>query len=37
MAQPETPFPRHWFYYIILKIVLLIAAVGLALKFFGFW
>lgn len=37
MAQPETPFPRHWLYYIVLKIVLIVVAVGLALKLFGFW
>ncbi len=37
MAQPETPFPRHWLYYIVLKVVLLIVAIGLVLKYFGFW
>jgi hypothetical protein len=37
MAQPETPFPRHWLYYIVLKIVLIAAAVAIALKLFGFW
>jgi hypothetical protein len=37
MAQPETPFPRHWLYYIVLKIVLIAAAIGIALKFFGYW
>ena len=21
MTQPETPFPRHWLYYIALKVV----------------
>ena len=23
MQRPETPFPRHWLYYIALKIVVL--------------
>jgi len=34
MSKPETPFPRHWLYYIILKIAILIAAVLLALYYF---
>jgi hypothetical protein len=37
MKPPETPFPRHWRYYILLKIVVIAAAVAIALKFFGFW
>ena len=37
MTRPETPFPRHWRYYIILKYAVLIAAVALALKYFGVW
>jgi hypothetical protein len=37
MKPPETPFPRHWRYYIALKIVVIAAAVALALKYFGFW
>jgi hypothetical protein len=31
MRKPETPFPRHWLYYIILKYAVLAAAVILAL------
>jgi hypothetical protein len=31
MEKPETPFPRHWLYYIVLKYGVLIAAVVLAL------
>ena len=31
MSEPETPFPRHWLYYIVLKYVVLAAAVLLAL------
>jgi hypothetical protein len=28
---PETPFPRHWKYYIVLKYAVMVAAVLLAL------
>jgi len=31
MSKPDTPFPRHWFYYIVLKFAIMIAAVLLAL------
>jgi hypothetical protein len=31
MDKPETPFPRHWLYYIVLKYGVMIAAVVLAL------
>ena len=27
MKRPDTPFPRHWLYYITLKYVLIVAAV----------
>ena len=37
MKRPETPFPRHWLYYIVLKFAILLAAVALALKLFGVW
>jgi hypothetical protein len=37
MERPDTPFPRHWLYYLILKIALIAAAVAVALKYFGFW
>jgi hypothetical protein len=37
MRRPETPFPRHWRYYIVLKMAVIAAAVALALKFFGVW
>ena len=37
MQRPETPFPRHWLYYIALKIVVLPAALALVLKLYGFW
>jgi len=34
MTKPDTPFPRHWLYYIVLKFAVLAAAV-LALYVFG--
>ena len=37
MKRPDTPFPRHWLYYIGLKILLLGAAVAIALKLYGMW
>lgn len=36
MEKPDTPFPRHWLYYIILKFAVIIAAVLIALYYFGF-
>ena len=35
MSKPDTPFPRHWRYYIVLKWLVIAAAVVLALKLFG--
>lgn len=37
MQRPDTPFPRHWLYYIGLKLVLIAAAAAIALKYYGFW
>ncbi len=37
MTKPDTPFPRHWRYYIALKWVVIAAAVVLALKLLGVW
>ena len=31
MTNPDTPFPRHWLYYIVLKYGVLVAAVVIAL------
>lgn len=31
IERPDTPFPRHWLYYIILKYALIAAAVAIAL------
>jgi hypothetical protein len=35
MKKPDTPFPRHWAYYIALKYTLLVMAAMLALYLFG--
>ena len=35
MTRPDTPFPKHWRYYIVLKWVVIIAAVVLVLKLLG--
>jgi hypothetical protein len=32
MTKPETPFPKHWRYYIFIKWAVIIAAVLLAMK-----
>lgn len=37
MSKPDTPFPKHWLYYIALKILLIAGAVALALKLYGMW
>ena len=37
MKRPDTPFPRHWLYYIALKFVVLSVALALVLKYYGFW
>jgi hypothetical protein len=37
MKRPDTPFPRHWLYYIVLKIALLAGAVAIVLKLYGMW
>ena len=31
MKEPETPFPRHWVYYLILKYAVIAAAVVISL------
>jgi hypothetical protein len=37
MKRIDTPFPRHWLYYIALKFIIIAAAIALALKYFGYW
>jgi len=35
MSRPDTPFPKRWRYYIMLKWLVIAAAIVLALKLFG--
>jgi hypothetical protein len=37
MQEPETPFHRHWLYYIVLKFVLLAIALGIAFYVYRFF
>ncbi len=37
MSKPDTPFPRHWLYYILLKLLLIAGAVALVTKLYGMW
>jgi hypothetical protein len=37
MKRPDTPFPHHWRYYIVLKYAVLVLAIALVLKFLGVW
>jgi hypothetical protein len=35
MTKPDTPFPKHWRYYIALKWFVIAVAVGIAFYLFG--
>ena len=35
MTKPDTPFPKHWRYYIVLKWAVIAASIVLALKLLG--
>jgi hypothetical protein len=37
MKQPDTPFPKHWLYYIILKFAVIALAIVLVLYLYGFF
>jgi hypothetical protein len=37
MSKPDTPFPKHWRYYIVIKWAVIAAAIVLALKLIGYW
>ena len=37
MKRPDTPFPRHWLYYIVLKAAIIAAGLAVATKYFGLW
>jgi len=34
MDRPDTPYPRHWLYYIVLKIAVIVGALSLAVYIF---
>jgi len=36
MKRPDTPFPRHWLYYIVLKLAIIVAAVALAVVYYEY-
>ena len=37
MTKPDTPFPKHWLYYIAIKWLLILGAIALALKLIDKW
>jgi hypothetical protein len=37
VLRPETPFPRHWLYYLALKTVVLAIAVLVGSRLAGLW
>jgi hypothetical protein len=37
MSRPDTPFPKHWKYYIAIKWLLILGAIALALKLVNWW
>ena len=37
MERPEVPFPKHWLYYIAIKLLVLAGGVALALRLYGVW
>ena len=37
MKRPDTPFPRHWLYYIVLKVAIIAGAVALAFVYYEYW
>ena len=34
MKRPDTPFPRHWIYYIAIKLVVIALGIAAALYYF---
>jgi len=37
MKKLDTPFPRHWLYYIAIKIVVLLGGLALVLRMYEVW
>ena len=37
MKRPDTPFPRHWIYYIAIKLIVVLGALALVLRLYEVW
>jgi hypothetical protein len=37
MKRLDTPFPRHWRYYVALKLAVIAIAAAIVLKLVGYW
>lgn len=37
MKKLDTPFPRHWLYYVAIKLIVLAGALAIALKLLDVW
>lgn len=37
MKKPDTPFPRHWLYYIAIKLIVVLGALALVLRLYEVW
>jgi hypothetical protein len=37
MKRPETPFPRHWLFYIVIKLLVIAGGTAFVLKYIGWW
>ena len=37
MKRPDTPFPRHWLPYIVLKTAVIVVAAALGWAYFVYW
>jgi hypothetical protein len=37
MKKPDTPFPRHWLYYIAIKLLVVLGALALVLRLYDVW
>jgi hypothetical protein len=37
IGKPDTPFPQHCRYFLALKAAVIVGAVALAPKWFGYW
>jgi hypothetical protein len=37
MKRPDTPFPRHWIYYIAIKLLVVLGGLALVLRLYEVW